>query len=150
MHLSSFRESWTKVFILHTNQSAFGISAIPGQLDEESKKYVIAYASESNNKVKSNYSSYEGECLAVVWVVIHFRPYLYGTEFVLYADHQPIKWLMTNDKFTGKLARWVLILQEYEFKVIHQPGIIHQNANTMSRRPFTTFKDFLEAKQDFD
>jgi hypothetical protein len=57
---------------------------------------------------------------------------------------------MTNDKFTGKLARWVLILQEYEFKVIHQPGIIHQNANTMSRRPFTTFKDFLEAKQDFD
>jgi hypothetical protein len=36
-----------------------------------------------------------------------------------YIDHQPIKWLMTNDKFIRKLARWVLVLQEYEFKVIH-------------------------------
>jgi len=26
---------------------------------------------------------------------------------------------MTNYNFTGKLVRWALILQEYEFKVIH-------------------------------
>jgi hypothetical protein len=57
---------------------------------------------------------------------------------------------MTNDKLTGKLACWALILQEYEFKVIHGPGITHHNADTMSRRPFTTSEDFLEAKQDFD
>ncbi len=57
---------------------------------------------------------------------------------------------MTNDKLTGKLARWALILQEYEFKVIHRPGITHQNANTMSQRPLITFKDFSEARQDFD
>jgi hypothetical protein len=57
---------------------------------------------------------------------------------------------MTNDKFIGKLARWVLILQEYEFKVIHRPGITHQNVDTMSRRPLTTFENFSEARQDFD
>jgi len=57
---------------------------------------------------------------------------------------------MTNDELTSKLACWALILQEYEFKVIHRPGITHQNANTMSQRPFTTSKDFSEAMQDFD
>jgi hypothetical protein len=57
---------------------------------------------------------------------------------------------MTNDKFTGKLAHWVLILQKYEFKVIHWPGITHQNVDTMSQRPLTTFEDFSEAKQDFN
>jgi hypothetical protein len=144
------RPDFSKVFILHTDWSAFGIGAILGQLDEEGKEYVIAYASRSNNKAESNYSSYEGECLAVVWAVIHFRPYLYGTNFTLYTDHQPIKWLMTNDKLTGKLARWALILQEYEFKVIHRPGITHQNADTMSRRPLTTSEDFSKARQDFD
>jgi hypothetical protein len=57
---------------------------------------------------------------------------------------------MTNDKLISKLVCWALILQEYEFKVIHRPSITHQNANTMSRRPFTTSKDFLEATQNFD
>jgi hypothetical protein len=68
----------------------------------------------------------------------------------LYIDHQPIKWLMTNDKLIGKLAYWAFIFQEYEFKIIHRPNITHQNVNTMSWRPFPTFKDFLEARQDFD
>ncbi len=140
------RPDFSKVFILHTDQSALGIGAILDQLDEEGKEYVIAYASRSNNKAKSNYFSYKGECLNVVWVVIHFRPYLYGTNFTLYTDHQPIKWLMTNNKLTGKLARLVFILQEYEFKVIHRPGITHQNADTMSQRTLITSEDFSEAK----
>jgi hypothetical protein len=78
------RLDFSKVFILHTDWSALDIGVILGQLDEEGKEYVIAYASRSNNKVESNYSSYKGECLAVVWAVIHFRPYLYGTNFTLY------------------------------------------------------------------
>jgi hypothetical protein len=81
------RPDFNKVFILHTNWSALSIGAILGQLDEGGKEYVIAYASRSNNKAESNYSSYKGECLAVVWAVIHFRPYLYGTNFTLYTDH---------------------------------------------------------------
>jgi hypothetical protein len=95
------RPYFSKVFTIHINWSAIGIGTILGQFDEEGKEYVIAYASQSNNKVESNYSSYKGECLIVLWVVIHFRPYLYGTKFTLYTDHQPIKWLMTNDKLTG-------------------------------------------------
>ncbi len=103
------RLDFSKVFILHTNWSAFGIGAILGQLDEEGKKYVIAYASQSN-KAENNYSSYKGECLVIVWAIIHFMPYLYGTKFTLYTNHQPIKWLMTNDKFIGKLVHWALLL----------------------------------------
>jgi len=57
---------------------------------------------------------------------------------------------MTDDELTGKLVCWALILQEYEFKVIHRPGITHQNANTMSQRPLTTSEDFLKTRQDFD
>jgi len=116
---------------------------------KKARNIVITYASR-NNKAKSNYSSYKGECLAVVWVVIHFKPYLYDMEFTLYTDHQPIKWLTTNDKLTGKLAHWAFIFHEYEFKVIHRLGITHQNTNTISRKPLTTFEDYLEARQNFD
>ncbi len=65
------RPNFSKVFILHTDQSALGVGVILNQLDEEGKEYVIAYPSRSNNKAKSNYFSY-GECLIVVWAVIHF------------------------------------------------------------------------------
>jgi hypothetical protein len=50
-------------------------------------------------------TTYEGECLVVVWATIHFKPYLYGTKFTLYTEHQPIKWLMTNNKLTSMLVR---------------------------------------------
>jgi hypothetical protein len=102
------RPDFNKVFILH-DWSALNIDVILGQLDEKGKEYVIAYASRNNKKAESNYSSYEKECLVVVWAVIHFKPYLYGTKFTLYIDHQPIKWLMTNDKLIGKLVCWAFI-----------------------------------------
>ncbi len=57
---------------------------------------------------------------------------------------------MTNDKLIGKLACWALILHKYEFKVIHQLGITHQNVETMSRKPLITSKDFSESMQDFN
>ncbi len=39
------RLDFSKIFIRHINWSALGIGVILGQLDEESKEYVIAYAS---------------------------------------------------------------------------------------------------------
>jgi hypothetical protein len=57
---------------------------------------------------------------------------------------------MTNDKLISKLVHRALILQEYEFKVIHRPSITHQNVDTMSWRPLITSEDFLKAKHDFD
>jgi hypothetical protein len=99
------RPDFNKVFILHTDWNVFSIGVILSQLDEEVKEYVITYAFRSNNKAESNYFSYKGECFVVVWAVIHFRSYLYGTKFPLYTDHQPIKWLMTNNKLTNKLTR---------------------------------------------
>jgi hypothetical protein len=39
------KPDFSKVFILHTNWSAFGINVIFYQLDKEGKEYVIAYAS---------------------------------------------------------------------------------------------------------
>ena len=55
-----------------------GLEAVLTQKDDNGKEYVIAYASRSNNDAEAKYSSYEGECLAVVQAVVHFRPYLYG------------------------------------------------------------------------
>jgi hypothetical protein len=36
---------------------------------------------------------------------------------------------MESDKFIGKLARWALILHEYDFQVVHRPGVTNLDAD---------------------
>ncbi len=133
-------------FQLHTDWSMLGIGAVLTQKDDDGKEYVIAYASRSNNNAESKYSSYEGECLAVVWAVAHFRPYLYGQSFTLVTDHQPLKWLMESDKLTGKLARWALLLQEYDFEIVHKAGLQNLDADGLSRNPSSVEEDLTGAR----
>ncbi len=102
-------------FQLHIDWSMLGLGAVLTQCDDEGKEFVMAYARRSNNATKPHYNSYEGECLATVWAIAHFKCYLFGTQFTLVINHQPLKWLMESDKLTGKLAQWALILQEYDF-----------------------------------
>jgi transposase InsO family protein len=125
---------FAKPFIVQTDWSVKGMGAILSQLDESGHERVIAYASKSNSPSESRYSSYEGEMLAAVWAVNHWRYYLMGHHFTLMTDHQPLKWLMTTQHLTGKYARWALRMQEYDFDIVHRPGVQNPNADALSRR----------------
>ncbi len=107
------------------------------QCNDEGKEFVVAYASCSNSATESRYSSYKGECLAILWVVAHFRCYLFSTQFTLVTDHRPFKWLMEFDKLIGKLARWALILQEYDFQVVHKLEVTNLDVDGLSQNPCT-------------
>ena len=93
-----------KNFQLHTDWGALSLGAVLTQKDDVRQDYVIAYASCNNNKVESNYSSYEGKALAMVWAISHFKPYLYEQRFTLMTDHQPLKYFIESDNLTGKFS----------------------------------------------
>ena len=52
--------------------------------------------------------------------------------------HEPLRWLMTTQKLTGKMARWSLLLQEYDFTVQHRAGVDNTNADRLSRFPLVS------------
>ena len=110
-----------------------GLGAVLTKRDDFGWEYVVAYALRSNNTAEANYSSYEGEALAVVWAIAHFWPYLYGERFTLVIDRQPLWWLMDSDNLTDKLVRWILLLQEYNFEVVYHAGITNLDAHGLSR-----------------
>ena len=124
---------WGKPFILQTDASDVAIGAILAQLDSSGKERPVAYASRTLTPAERNYSATDRECLAVVWGVALHRPYLHGRLFTIITDHQALTWLQRMKDPTGRLARWLLTLQEYTFTIVHKPGRRHANADYLSR-----------------
>ena len=99
------RSDFKRKFVLSTDWSRLGIGAVLSQVDEGGNEYAVTFASRSCNQAEKNYSTYDKECLAVMWGVVHFRKYLFGQSFEIQTDHQPLKWLMSTANLTGKFAR---------------------------------------------
>ncbi len=93
----------------------------------------------------------EGECYALIWGIMHFRQYLHRNHFTLRTDHKPLEWLAIVSDAHGRRGRWIDMLQDFSFKILHRPGLKHTNVDALSRNPVgeaTDDDDFSEEIQD--
>lgn len=112
---------FSRPFSLQTDASAYGIGAVLTQNFEDGEK-VICYLSRSLTRQEKNYSTTERECLAVIWAVEKLKHYLEGVHFTIVTDHFSLLWLNRLKNPTGRLARWALRLQPFDFTIIHRKG----------------------------
>src|SRR6185437_8327591 len=131
--------NFRKTFILATDASYYGFGATLSQLDQNHKEHPIAYASKSLRKEEVNYGATELECAAIVWAIEHFHKYLAATKFILVTDHSALKWLRTAEP-KGRIGRWILKLQPYNFEIFYKPGRIHSNVDALPCLPTQTTK----------
>lgn len=128
---------FTREFTLQTDASKDGLGAVLTQ-DFDDQERVIAYASRTLNKAEVNYSTTEKECLAVVWGIQKMRPYLEGYHFRVITDHQSLKWISTLESPTGRIARWSLYLQQFDYEIVYRRGKLNKVADALSRNPLPT------------
>ena len=133
-----------KPFIIYTDASGIGLGAVLSQVKEDGKEHVIAYASRSLSPAEKNYSVTDQECLAVVWAIKKFQHYLGLLPFTIITDHIALKWLQTSKMPSGRRARWVMELQQYDFSIKHRPGKTNANADALSRAPDKVFCFFAD------
>ena len=79
------------------------------------------------------YSTTEKECACIIWAVVKLRPYIYGSQFIVESDHNPLSWLREMKPKNGRLLRWSLSLMDLDFQVRYKKGSEHKNADTLSR-----------------
>ncbi|KMQ90703.1 reverse ribonuclease integrase [Lasius niger] len=136
---------FTRRFVLQTDASISGLGAVLTQHFEAGKR-VIAYASRTLNEAERNYSATELECLAIVWGIRRMKDYLKGYAFTVVTDHQSLKWLQRLEAPSGRLARWLFELQQYDFDVKYRRGTLNRVADALSRQPETCAAALLQCR----
>ncbi|KAG1459842.1 hypothetical protein G6F56_006072 [Rhizopus delemar] len=115
---------------LHTDASNVGLGAVLVQTGRP-----IAYASRTHSDAERNYSTTERECLAIIWSLNYFYPYLYGAHFSIYTDHAALKSIIATKMPRGRIARWILTIQSFTFTIYHRKGALNSDADALSRLP---------------
>lgn len=127
---------WKLEFQIHTDASGKAIGAVLNQKDNLGYEYVVEFASKALKGAELNYGVTEKECLAVKWAISHFRVFVHGRKFIVKTDHKALKWLMEIKEPSGRLARWILFLQSFDFVIEYREGKKHTNADALSRYSF--------------
>ncbi len=144
------RPDFKEPFCLDVDWSTKGVGVILSQRESRCKK-VVAYASKALTVAQRKFHPMEGECYALIWGILHFRQYLHRTHFTLRTDHKPLEWLATVSDAHGRRGRWIDMLQDFSFKIVHRPGMRHANADALSRNPVgqaVDDDDFYQEIQD--
>ena len=108
-------------------------SALYQSMGEKGMDQPIVYASKQLTSAENNYSITERECLAMLFSVKKFRHYLMCNPVVFFVEHMAIKYLVNKAELNGRLARWVLLLEEFDYTMEYKPGRVHLQADHLSR-----------------
>ena len=134
---------------IHTDASNVGVGAMMCQTSENDQKSILAFTSKTLNKAQRNYSASEKEIFAVVHALEHWRFYVESAKKVIvYTDHQALTWLFKSDVLKGRLARWVLRLQDFQFEVRYKPGLENTIPDCLSRAPISSIGSIIEADKN--
>ena len=82
-----------------------------------------------------NYDTREKEFLALVDACRHWRQYLHSElPFKLLSDHDSLKCHKTMPNLSGRLARWIEQMSEFNYDIEHIAGVKNVVADALSRR----------------
>nr|GEU98537.1 retrovirus-related Pol polyprotein [Tanacetum cinerariifolium] len=103
------------------------------------------------NQAETNYTTTKKEMLAVVYAFENFRSYLIMNKSIIYTDHSALKYLFAKKDAKARLLRWILLLQEFDFKVIYTRGAENYAADHLSRleNPYEIIFDPKEINETF-
>lgn len=124
--------NWNYPFILQTDASTVGLGAVLTQ-SYDNQEHVICYISRALTKAEMKYGATQLETLSVIWAIERLRCYLEGTKFTLITDCYSLKWLNNLKDPQGRLGRWCLKLQGYDFDIVHRKGREHVVPDCLSR-----------------
>ncbi|KAL0151699.1 hypothetical protein M9458_052998 [Cirrhinus mrigala] len=107
---------FSRPFFIHTDTCDLGLGAALMQKDDVGEITL--------HKAERPYSTPES-----VW-----ETYIEGLHVTIYTDHNSLRWLMNHPNPSGRLER-SLRLQDFDFSIVHKPGVQNNVPDAPSRSP---------------
>ena len=109
-------------FKLHTDASSSSLGAVLYQ-HQDGHDHVMSYASRSLKPSEKNYPAHKLEFPALKWSITEkFHDYLYGANFEVLTDNNPLTYVFTTAKLDATGHRWLAELANYNFSIQYQSG----------------------------
>ncbi|GAU39398.1 hypothetical protein TSUD_397040 [Trifolium subterraneum] len=100
------------------------MGCVLGQQDETGRKeHAIYYLSKKFTDCESRYSILEKTCCALAWAAKRLCHYLINHTTWLISKMDPIKYIFEKAALTGRIARWQMLLSEYDIEYRTQKAI---------------------------
>ena len=122
-------DEYSPVF-LHTDACDYGIGAYLFQLIN-GIEYPIAFISKALKREQLRWSTPEKEAYAIYYAFVKLEYLIRDVHFTLRTDHKNLTYI--NLENTGKVKRWKLAIQEFDFDIEHIPGHLNVVADGFSR-----------------
>ena len=138
-----------KPFILSTDASGSALGYVLGQKDDHGREYVVSYGGRALRPDEKNWNISELECLAVVEGIENYKHYPTVRKFDLYTDHAALLSLKSKKEPKGRLTRWAIELQGYDFALHHRKGSNNANADALSRIDYERLENNINSNDKF-
>jgi hypothetical protein len=122
-----------KTFHIHVYASSIALGAILAQLGVGDLDHPITFVSQKLSESEHNYKTTEREGRAMVYTLQKFRHYLLGKHFKMFTIHSSLKDLVDKPVLGGRICRWLLLFQEFDFEVIVKVGKLNVGLDHLSR-----------------
>ena len=128
---------WNKDFVIEADASAAAVAAVLSQRDDcTGDLRPIDYFSSALSPAQKNYAAGQLEAWALVAACRKWAIYLRASGSVeLITDHNPLKLLREQKDPRHTFARWILELEEFDYRVTYRPGKLNVVPDYLSRVP---------------
>ncbi|GBM05123.1 hypothetical protein AVEN_197691-1 [Araneus ventricosus] len=83
--------------------------------------------------------------MALVWTLERLRQFLLGISFTVVTDFQALIYMNAKKSSNPQIARWSLLIQEFNFEIRHRPGARMSHIDAISRAPVLNSSDTLDS-----
>ncbi|GKB23067.1 putative reverse transcriptase domain-containing protein [Tanacetum coccineum] len=116
-------------FVVYYDASHKGLGVVLMQREK-----VIVYASRQLKVHEKNYTTHDLELGSVVFALMIWRHYLYGTKYTVFTDHKSLQHILDQKELNIRQRRWLELLSDYDCDIHYHPGKANVVADALSHK----------------